>query len=83
MFMYSTVDYRDAAIGVLPTNEVQIYTWPDATLREITDLLKDVITLNNPKQYNSTLDYSLVYPDRNGVHILKPVYQTSSKPRYY
>ena len=28
-----------------PKEEVQIYTWPDATLREITELVKEVVTL--------------------------------------
>jgi hypothetical protein len=67
-----TADYKDAASGSLPNNEIQIYTWPDATLREITDILKDVI-LQSVKQKHVTFAYSLVYPDRNGVHIMRSV----------
>ena len=39
----SEVDYKRAAEEILPKNEVQIYTWPDATVREICDLLKGVV----------------------------------------
>jgi hypothetical protein len=28
--------------GSEPDSELQIYTWPDATLRELTELIKDV-----------------------------------------
>jgi hypothetical protein len=28
--------------GAEPESELQIYTWPDATLRELTELIKDV-----------------------------------------
>ncbi len=28
-----------------PKSEVQIYTWSDATLRELTDLLKEVLII--------------------------------------
>jgi hypothetical protein len=33
-------EYKNAARDGLPKNEVQIYTWSDATLQEIKDLLK-------------------------------------------
>mmetsp|Transcript_6253 Transcript_6253/g.9441 ORF Transcript_6253/g.9441 Transcript_6253/m.9441 type:complete len:145 (+) Transcript_6253:81-515(+) len=64
-------DYKNAAVGILPTQEVQIYTWPDATMREIVDLLKDVVLPGQAKQRNSAFDISLVYPDRNGDHKLR------------
>jgi histone deacetylase complex subunit SAP18 len=66
-------DYKDAALGTLPANEVQIYTWPDASLREITDLVKDVIVPSSARQKNSSFDISLVYPDRNGDHKMRHV----------
>jgi hypothetical protein len=71
--VYSSLDYKNAALGILPSNEVQIYTWPDATLREIADLLKDVIVPNQGKQRNSQFDISLVYPNRDGEYKLRPV----------
>ena len=55
----------------VPVNEVQIYTWNDASLREITDLLKD--TIPPSRQKRSIIYYSLVYPDRTGMHVMKPV----------
>jgi hypothetical protein len=58
---------------MLPNNEVQIYTWPDASIREITDLLKDVIVPAQMKQRSSQFEISLVYPDRNGDHKLRQV----------
>lgn len=59
--------------GVLPANEIQIYTWPDATLKEISELVKDVLVPNYNKQRNSTLLFALVYPDRSGTHVIKQV----------
>mmetsp|Transcript_1942 Transcript_1942/g.1911 ORF Transcript_1942/g.1911 Transcript_1942/m.1911 type:complete len:141 (+) Transcript_1942:17-439(+) len=66
-------DYKNAAHGILPSNEIQIYTWPDATFREITDLLKDVIVPNQTKQRNSHFEISLVYPDRNGNYKIRSI----------
>lgn len=77
-FHSSPTDYKNAAIGILPSNEVQIYTWPDASLREIADLLKDVIVPNQNKQRNSQFDISLVYPNRDGEYKLRQVCPFSS-----
>lgn len=76
LFVYlfiSAQDYKSAVHGILPSNEVQIYTWPDATLREITDLLKDALVPNQGKQRNSHFEIALVYPDRRGEHKIRPV----------
>ncbi|XP_063241382.1 histone deacetylase complex subunit SAP18 [Bacillus rossius redtenbacheri] len=50
--------------GSVPTNELQIYTWMDATLREITSLVKEV----NPeaRRKGTYFDFSLVSPDMRG-----------------
>ena len=72
------MDYKNAAIGILPENEIQLYTWRDATLREITDLVKDVVMPAQSKQRNSAFDLSLVYPDRNGEQRLRKVVAYSS-----
>ena len=66
------VDYKDSGHGTVPQNEIQIYTWPDATLREITDLVKDVI-MQSVKQKHVSLTYALVYPDREGRFVLRTV----------
>jgi histone deacetylase complex subunit SAP18 len=50
---------------------VQIYTWPDATLKEIATLMKDVIP--EASQPNAVLSFSLVYPDKDGRNVIKPV----------
>ena len=55
----------------LPSSEVQIYTWRDATLREISDLLKGAIA--SARDRNSTLEFSLVYLDKSGETLMKKV----------
>lgn len=51
----------DYSRGNVPANELQIYTWMDATLREITSLVKEV----NPeaRRKGTYFDFSLVFPD--------------------
>ncbi|CAL8086642.1 unnamed protein product [Orchesella dallaii] len=48
--------------GSVPANELQIYTWIDATLKEISGLVKEV----NPdaRRHGTVFDFSLVYPDK-------------------
>lgn len=50
--------------GNLPPNELQIYTWPDATLEELSGLVKEV----NPdaRKKGTTFEFRLVYPDMRG-----------------
>jgi 3-phenylpropionate/cinnamic acid dioxygenase small subunit len=57
--------------GAEPKDEVQVYTWPDATLRELTDLVKEV----QPAARRSTarLDFALVYPDKRGRNVMRVV----------
>mmetsp|Transcript_41336 Transcript_41336/g.60908 ORF Transcript_41336/g.60908 Transcript_41336/m.60908 type:complete len:138 (+) Transcript_41336:59-472(+) len=64
-------EFADANRGIVPIDEVQIYTWPDATLREITDLIKDV----NPvaRRRSARLSFSFVYPDKRGRNVMKQV----------
>jgi len=51
--------------GSLPANnELHIYTWMDATLRELTILIKDAV--DNAKKKDAVLIYSLVFPDSKG-----------------
>ncbi|XP_075226189.1 histone deacetylase complex subunit SAP18 [Lycorma delicatula] len=52
------MEYRG---GNVPANELQIYTWMDATLRELTSLVKEV----NPeaRRKGTTFDFSLVFPN--------------------
>jgi len=50
--------------GSVPANELQIYTWMDATLKELTNLVKEV----NPeaRRKGTFFDFALVYPDLRG-----------------
>ncbi|XP_054708317.1 histone deacetylase complex subunit SAP18-like [Uloborus diversus] len=50
--------------GNVPSNELQIYTWLDATLKELTNLVKEV----NPdsRRKGTYFDFALVYPDVRG-----------------
>ncbi|CAJ0565959.1 unnamed protein product, partial [Mesorhabditis spiculigera] len=50
--------------GSVPANELQVYTWLDCSLRELTQLIKEV----NPeaRKRGTTFDYSVVAPDRMG-----------------
>ncbi|KAH9515210.1 Histone deacetylase complex subunit SAP18 [Bulinus truncatus] len=47
--------------GSTPTNELQIYTWMDATLKELTSLVKEV----NPdaRRKGTFFDFAIVFPD--------------------
>lgn len=64
------LDYK----GVLPANEVQIYTWRDATLGEIGDLLKDAVSSSRERNSAIEFSFSLVYPDKNGTNMMKKVF---------
>ncbi|KAM7275900.1 hypothetical protein ACFE04_017766 [Oxalis oulophora] len=65
-----------AVRGKEPKDEVQIYTWKDATLRELTDLVKEVAPAARKK--NAKLSFALVYPDKNGRNVVKEVGMTSA-----
>ncbi|KAG7998268.1 hypothetical protein I3843_01G250400 [Carya illinoinensis] len=60
-----------AVRGKVPKDEVQIYTWKDATLRELTDLVKEVAPAARRK--NAKLSFAFVYPDKNGRFKVKEV----------
>lgn len=55
---HSTHEYSN---GNVPSNELQIYTWQDATLKELTTLVKDV----NPetRRKGTYFDFAVVYPE--------------------
>ena len=52
-------------------DEVQIYTWRDATLRELTDLIKEV----NPvaRRSDARLSFAVVFPDKRGRNVMKVI----------
>ncbi|KAK3152011.1 hypothetical protein QOZ80_2BG0153190 [Eleusine coracana subsp. coracana] len=63
-----------AVRGKEPKDEVQIYTWKDATLRELTDLVKEVAL--PARRRNARLSFAFVYPDKNGRFVVRPVGST-------
>ena len=48
-----------------------MHTWMDATLRELSDLIKEASP--SARDRNSQLSLAVVYPDRRGVMVLKEV----------
>ncbi len=65
-------EYRQTANDVFPDQEVQIYTWRDATLSEIGDLIRDVVP--EARENGSVLSLNLVFVDKK-----TPNYQYSMK----
>jgi len=63
----------------LARDEAQIYTWRDATLREITELIKAL----NPaaRARYAQISFALVYPDKSGLMALRPVGECSGDSR--
>ncbi|CAK5082062.1 unnamed protein product [Meloidogyne enterolobii] len=53
---------NDYSRGSVPPNELQIYTWLDCTLKELTSLIKDV----NPdaRRRGTEFNFAIVAPDR-------------------
>jgi len=65
---------RDEAYtsGRLPSGELQVYTWKDATLRELADLVKGAFPPAQKRQ-RGVISFAFVYPDREGRHVVRPV----------
>ena len=64
--------YRGAGSGSFPDQEIQIYTWKDATLRELSDLLRDVIPATRRDQ-DKVMLFNNVFIDKNGDFQMRPV----------
>ncbi|XP_075511537.1 histone deacetylase complex subunit SAP18-like isoform X1 [Primulina tabacum] len=67
-----------AVRGKEPKDEVQIYTWMDATLRELTDLVKEVAP--EARRRDAILSFAFVYPDKCGRFVVREVGRTFSYP---
>ncbi|KAJ8900223.1 hypothetical protein K2173_024863 [Erythroxylum novogranatense] len=65
-----------AVRGKEPKDEVQIYTWKDATLRELTDLVKEVAPA--ARRRDARLSFAFVYPDKTGRFVVREVGKTYS-----
>lgn len=57
--------------GHEPKDEVQIYTWPDASLKELSDLIKEVQP--SARRPGAKLSFAFVYPDRKGHNVMRQV----------
>eukprot|EP00887_Chlorella_sp_A99_P006996 scaffold2.g6996.t1 len=64
------------ARGQEPKDEVQMYTWMDATLRELCDLVKEVHPA--ARRPHAWLSFAFVYPDRRGRNVMRQVGQVHS-----
>jgi hypothetical protein len=53
-----------------PSQEAQIYTWPDCTLGELADILKGVIP---QARGTAHIMFSLVAMSKSGNHIIRPI----------
>mmetsp|Transcript_10268 Transcript_10268/g.32560 ORF Transcript_10268/g.32560 Transcript_10268/m.32560 type:complete len:167 (+) Transcript_10268:42-542(+) len=49
-------------------DELQVYTWPDVTLRELADLVKDVAP--EARSHSARLNFRLIYPDKAGRNVM-------------
>jgi len=66
-----------ASRGHEPTkDEVQIYTWKNATLKEITELIKGV--RRAAREADARLSFAFVYPDKRGKNVVRQVGMTYS-----
>ncbi|KAH7577822.1 hypothetical protein JRO89_XS01G0304100 [Xanthoceras sorbifolium] len=71
-----------AVRGKEPKDEVQIYTWKDATLRELTDLIRGFLydsavlvkeVAPAARRRDARLSFAFVYPDKNGRFVAREV----------
>eukprot|EP01035_Chromulina_nebulosa_P020245 gene20245-26283_t len=64
-------DYKQIVDDIYPNNEILIYSWMDATLRELTTLVQDVVNISRHK--TSEISFNLVYPNVNGILQMKSI----------
>ncbi|PRW60917.1 Histone deacetylase complex subunit SAP18 isoform B [Chlorella sorokiniana] len=57
--------------GDEPKDEVQVYTWMDATLRELSDLVKEVQPA--ARRPMARISFAFIYPDRRGKNVMRQV----------
>ncbi|KDD74001.1 Sin3 associated polypeptide p18 [Helicosporidium sp. ATCC 50920] len=65
--------------GAVPRDEFQVYTWQDATLRELCDLVKEVHP--GAQRVSARLSFALVYPDRQGENVMREIGQVHGSRR--
>lgn len=60
-------------------DELQVYTWPDVTLRELADLVKDVAP--EARTLTARLTFRLIYPDKAGRNVMMELGTVSALKR--
>jgi len=55
----------------IPGTEIQLHVWKDSTLRELTDLLKEVEPTT--RKWGTRLTFSLLFPDKRGKNVMKEI----------
>ena len=60
-------------------DELQVYTWPDVTLRELADLVKDVAP--ETRSEGARLNFRLIYPDKAGRNVMTELGTVTSSKR--
>lgn len=76
---HTAVDYAKANFGEFPDNEVRIYTWPDASLRELMETFKNagVTGATAARRRSARVSFAFVYPDKRGRYVMKEVGRVS------
>ncbi|KAJ0110530.1 hypothetical protein Patl1_00403 [Pistacia atlantica] len=67
-----------AVRGKEPKDQFQIYTWKDATLRELTTLIKELGLASTRR--DARLSFAFVCPDKNGRFVVREVGRTLPYP---
>uniref|UniRef100_A0A8R1HN45 18 kDa Sin3-associated polypeptide n=1 Tax=Caenorhabditis japonica TaxID=281687 RepID=A0A8R1HN45_CAEJA len=73
-------EYNNRNGGSVPANELQMYTWMDCSLRELTSLIKEV----NPdaRRKGTTFDFAIIQADRTSTrYILRDIGNTMNGQR--
>jgi histone deacetylase complex subunit SAP18 len=63
------------------SRELHIYTWMDATLRELTLLIKDSLDFSN-KRKEMNFNFSFIFPDSKGILQRKEIGNVHSHKKY-
>ena len=68
-----------ATRGSEPSTEIHLHTWMDATLRELSDMIKQSVP--EARMRGSRISFAIVYPDKRGVLVVKEVGSTHALRR--
>eukprot|EP00483_Globobulimina_turgida_P000054 UN00054 len=67
---FDDAEYRDPS-NLPKSGQIHIHTWMDATLLELKKLLTEVVPELKKPNYDASLSFALVYPDRKGTMVVK------------